>query len=204
MFPIGHKHKAEVREIARALGLRTAAKPDSQDVCFVTRAKGREAFLQERIELHAGSVVDRDGVEVGSVGAVELVTVGQRRGLNLAGGAKRRFVTRVDIPTRTVTVGDPQDLLATTVTLEGLSTSVPLDPGTRVLAQCSAHGEAREAAVESVDIEAGRVRIRWDLPTRVVAAGQSVVLYERDTLLAGGTAVEAGQSLATGSDLLSA
>lgn len=211
LFPIGHMRKAEVRELAGALGLRTATKPDSQDVCFVTRARGREEFLAERIELHAGSVVDGEGVEVGSVEAVELVTVGQRRGLNLAGGARRRFVTRVDVPTRTVTVGDPEDLLAATVTIEGVSISVPLEPGTRVLAQCSAHGDAREATVESVDSVTDRVSIRWTHPTRLVATGQSVVLYEGDTVLAGGTAVlaggasvAAGQALATGSDRLSA
>lgn len=189
MFPIGHMHKSEVRELAGALGLRTAAKPDSQDVCFITRASGREAFLGGRIELHAGSVVDAEGTEVGSVDAVELVTVGQRRGLKLGGGAQRRFVTRVDIPTRTVTVGDPEDLLAATVTLEGLSAAAPLEPGTEVLAQCSAHGDAREATIEAVDVETGRVRIRWARPTKLVATGQSVVLYEGDCVLAGGTAL---------------
>lgn len=211
MFPIGHMQKAEVRELAGALGLRTAVKPDSQDVCFISRVGGREAFLGERIELHTGSVVDAEGTEVGSVDAVELVTVGQRRGLGLAGGARRRFVTSVDIPGRTVTVGDPEDLLAETVTMEGLRASAPLKSGTQVLAQCSAHGDAHEATIESVEQEMGCATIRWVRPTRLVAAGQSVVLYEGDSVLAGGTAVgvvsvpEArAQSLDTGSDRCSA
>ncbi len=61
MFPVGDMQKAEVRELASALGLRTAAKPDSQDVCFITRANGREAFLADRVELHRGVVLDSDG-----------------------------------------------------------------------------------------------------------------------------------------------
>lgn len=189
VFPIGHMQKSEVRDLAGVLGLRTAAKPDSQDVCFITRASGREAFLAERVGLHAGTVVDSEGAEVGSVDAVELVTVGQRRGMNLAGGAQRRFVTHVDLPSRTVTVGDPEDLLVETVTLEAMGAAVPLESETRVLAQCSAHGDAHEATIESVDEEMGRARIRWARPTRLVATGQSVVLYEGDSVLAGGIVV---------------
>ncbi|MGH9276754.1 MAG: tRNA 2-thiouridine(34) synthase MnmA, partial [Acidimicrobiales bacterium] len=92
-FPVGELTKADVRATARALGLRTADKPDSQDVCFVTTAGGREELLAGRIPLHPGRVVDRAGETIGSVDAVELVTVGQRRGLGTSGGtSERRFV----------------------------------------------------------------------------------------------------------------
>ena len=60
-FPIGELTKAEVRQRAAALGLRTAAKPDSQDVCFISRSGGRQAFLGQRIPLRAGRVVDAAG-----------------------------------------------------------------------------------------------------------------------------------------------
>ena len=77
--------KAEVRAEAEALGLRTARKPDSQDVCFITSGRGRRGFLGGRIALRPGRVVDEAGCDVASVDAVELVTVGQRRGLRPAG-----------------------------------------------------------------------------------------------------------------------
>src|SRR3546814_2680042 len=73
--------KDEVRAHAVRLGLRTASKPDSQDVCFITSVEGRRGFLRDRITYTPGRVVDTDGVEVGRVDAVELVTIGQRRGL---------------------------------------------------------------------------------------------------------------------------
>ena len=70
----------------RQLGLRVADKPDSQEVCFVTATGGgRRTFLGDRIGLRPGRLVDLDGAEVGHVDAVELVTVGQRKGLGLAG-----------------------------------------------------------------------------------------------------------------------
>ncbi len=85
LFPVGEITKAEVRRIAAALGLRTAAKPDSQDVCFVTSTGGREQFLGGRIPFRRADVVDTEGHSVGTIDALELVTIGQRRRLGLPG-----------------------------------------------------------------------------------------------------------------------
>jgi tRNA-specific 2-thiouridylase len=80
-LPIGDLTKDEVRRRASELGLRTAAKPDSQDVCFISRAGGRQEFLGQRIDLRPAEVRDSSGAAIGSVPAIELVTIGQRRGL---------------------------------------------------------------------------------------------------------------------------
>jgi tRNA-specific 2-thiouridylase len=180
LFPLGELTKAEVRDRAASLGLPTATKPDSQDVCFITRADGRRAFLDDRIELHPAPVVDRDGVQVGVTDAVELVTIGQRKGLELAGGAGRRFVVDVDVPGRRVVVGDEGDLLCDSVELHqvvGAYRSVRGD----VLVQCSAHGDAVQATFDGTTV-------RWAQPHRRVAAGQSVVIYQGDLVAAGGLA----------------
>jgi tRNA-specific 2-thiouridylase len=174
-FPIGHLTKDQVRALAAELQLRTAQKPDSQDVCFITRAQGREAFLARRTELHEGRIVDTDGHDVGTVTAVELVTVGQRRGLHLAGGLGRRFVVDVDVPNRVVTVGAPEALQRDELELDQVVWAAGPVEG-RVRAQCSAHGSAEPAVVELLDD--GAVRVRWDEPRRRVAVGQSVVLYQ--------------------------
>ena len=115
LLPVGTLTKTEVRARALAAGLRTAAKPDSQDVCFISKSGGRTAFLGDRIPLRPGRVVDAGtGAEVGAVPAVELVTVGQRRGLgDLATGNERRYVTAVDTATGTVTVGPEAALFVT-------------------------------------------------------------------------------------------
>src|SRR5262245_22136756 len=74
LFPVGHFDKATVRAMAADLGLRTAAKPDSQDVCFITSAGGRRDFLGRRMPFHPADVVDTAGRRLGRVDAIELVT----------------------------------------------------------------------------------------------------------------------------------
>jgi tRNA-specific 2-thiouridylase len=177
LFPVGGMTKADVRDRAAALGLRTAQKAESQDVCFITSTEGRRKFLAARTELHPGRVVDVDGTELGTVDAVETVTLGQRRGVGASGGAARRFVVEVDVPGRTVTVGPPERLMVDHADLDRMvwAGGVPAGP---VLAQCSAHGDPRPARVE--DLGGGVVRVWFDELSRRVAPGQSVVLYAAD------------------------
>ncbi len=183
LLPVGEMRKDEVRRRATALGLRTAAKPDSQDVCFITASGGRNAFLGARTGLHAADVVDRAGVPVGRVDAVELVTVGQRRGLGVGGGTARpRYAVEVDVPGRRVVVGEPDDLLRDEVTLSSSSWVGAAPPESAgVLAQASAHGTANPAVWREG-------RVAWSRPQRAVAPGQAVVLYDADRCLGGGTA----------------
>ncbi len=143
LLPVGELTKAEVRARAVALGLRTAAKPDSQDVCFITRSGGREAFLGARIELHPGRLIDAaTGQELGKVPAVELVTVGQRRGIGDERAAgERRYALHVDVGGATVTVGNRDDLMDHRIPLVGLTwVDQPAPVGAEVLVQMSAHG----------------------------------------------------------------
>jgi tRNA-specific 2-thiouridylase len=186
-FPIGGRTKTEVRALAAELGLRTAAKPDSQDVCFVTSSEGRSAFVGARTALHPADVVDVDGRVVGRTDAVELVTIGQRRGLSLAGGGERRYVLDVDVTARRVLVGPPERLQRTHVQLDGVrwQGDVPLG---RVEVQTAAHGRVDRAVVEAADPAAGTATLRWERPRARVAPGQSVVVYVEDAVVGGGTA----------------
>ena len=199
LLPVGDITKDEVRAEAEALGLRTADKPDSQDVCFITSTAGRGGFLGRRIELRPGRIVDETGRDVGAVDAVELVTVGQRRGLGLPGGGAPRYVTDVDVPGATVRVGPERDLLRDGVVLERVVWAAGPVAGP-VVAQCSAHGAPRGATVvDAGSATAGhdggaagdhgrddQVAVRFDEPHRRVAVGQSVVLYEDDQVVGGG------------------
>ncbi len=173
LFPVGDLTKADVRRLAAERDLRTSDKPDSQDVCFVTRA-GRAAFLSERIPLHAGTVVDLEGRTVARVPAVELVTVGQRRGLGLPGGDDPRFVLDVDVAAATVVVGPPERLHTRTV-IAREAAWVGEPPDGEVLVQTSAHGRAEPATVEIRD---GHLLVEWREPQRRVAPGQTVVVYD--------------------------
>ncbi len=178
-FPVGSLTKADVRERAAALGLRTATKPDSQDVCFITSSSGRGSFLGDRLTLRPGVVVDTGGRQVGSVDAVELVTVGQRRGVGVGGGGERRYVVDVDVEAAVVTVGSEAELLVDRVEVPDLRWSAGPVPG-EVLVQCSAHGVPRPASVD-------RTTVRWSTPQRRVAPGQAIVMYDAsDTYVVGG------------------
>jgi len=184
LFPVGDITKARVRELAVERGLRTASKPDSQDVCFITSDGGRRAFLGDRIPFRRAEVRNLQGEVLGEVDAVELVTVGQRRGLTLAGAPERRFVVDVDVPAALVTVGTGDDLLRSTEEIGSLTwTSLPVDG--EVLVQCSAHGAPVPATVER---RGDRAVLRWASPQRRVAPGQSAVLYapDGDEVLGGG------------------
>jgi tRNA-uridine 2-sulfurtransferase len=189
LLPVGAMTKAKVRTEAEALGLRTARKPDSQDVCFITSSRGRRGFLGGRIDLRPGRVVDEAGRDAGSVDAVELVTVGQRRGLGLPGGGAPRYVVNVDLSAAIVRVGPEDDLLSDQVTLERVVWSADppgAGPGSSIVAQCSAHGPPRPGRVEPIGND-GAV-VRFDRRQRRVACGQSVVLYEGNEVIGGGIA----------------
>jgi tRNA-specific 2-thiouridylase len=185
LFPVGRfASKADLRAVAAELGLRTAGKPDSQDVCFIPSRGGREAFLRRRLSLHPATVVDTTGARVGEVAAVELVTIGQRRGLGLPGGGPKRFVVDVDRATSTVVVGGvAADVLRGELRVGAMSW-VDEPRGGELRVQCSAHGAALPARVE---LDGDSVVVRWPEPQRRVAPGQSVVLYDpTDTYVLGG------------------
>ncbi len=208
-FPVGEMTKTEVRAEAARLGLRTATKPDSQDVCFITASAGRRAFLGPRIALHPGRVVDAAGRRIGQVDAVELVTVGQRRGLGLSGQEAGRYVVDVDVAARQVRVGPVEALATSSVVIgdlvwatgAGPDPRVPRASGAPLVAQCSAHGRPRPVALGPVqeattvpdvraDGHAGAgptVELTWlEGPQPRVAPGQSVVIYQDDLVVGGG------------------
>ncbi len=180
-FPVGDLTKDEVRIEATRLGLRTADKPDSQDVCFITSDEGRRRFLAERIDLHPGELVDESGEVVGSIDAVELVTIGQRKGLDLGGNAGRSYAVAVDAPRRRVTVGPANALLSDRVDL-GDHSWVTRPVTGAVRAQTSAHGTPAAAHLT----EGGD--LLWANPQRRVAPGQMVVFYDGEVVVGGATA----------------
>lgn len=192
VLPVGDLTKDEVRAHAARLGLRTAGKPDSQDVCFIRRDEGRRAFLGRRLPLHPGVVVDAaTDRPVGEVPAVELVTVGQRRGMGHGTDGGRRYVVAVDVSGRRVVVRTATEALVGTVSLQaGRLTWVGRPPadGAAVLAQVSAHGRPLPAEYR---VAAPGPSVRFGEPQRPVAPGQTVALYDAadpDSVLGAGIA----------------
>ena len=193
MFPVGHLTKAQVRERAVELGLRTATKPDSQDVCFISKTGGRETFLGNRIPFRKAVVVNEDGTPAGKIDALELVTIGQRKGLGIPGGGPKQYVVEVDTPNARVVIGEEASLYRQSVDVDQVIWSDAGDAErlkvtNDVLVQSSAHGAAIPATVEILSTRS--LRIHWSEPQRRIAPGQSIVLYNtiNSFVLAGGIA----------------
>jgi tRNA-specific 2-thiouridylase len=180
LLPVGELTKAEVRVRAAELGLRTAYKSESMDVCFVAR-RDRVDFVASRAGERPGRLVDVEGNEVGRHDGVARFTVGQRRGLHVAAGA-RRYVVDVDARTATVTIGPADALLRSGVTVRDLRfVTRPPGPDADLVAQVRAHGAAVAARLVGDVVTFGRPQPR-------VAPGQVVALYAGDELVGGGVA----------------
>jgi tRNA-specific 2-thiouridylase len=180
-LPVGEMTKAEVRAEAAALGLRTADKPESMEVCFITRG-GRERFLAERGVMRAGDVLDGAGRVLGRHEGAAAFTIGQRRGLGVAAG-ERRYVVDVDAARGAVTVGPYEALLRREVRVTGLTFVAGSAPAATepVLVQVRAHGTPFEGVLDD-DV------VRFAAPQPRVAPGQVVAFYQGDVLLGGGLA----------------
>ncbi|MDQ3915242.1 MAG: tRNA 2-thiouridine(34) synthase MnmA [Actinomycetota bacterium] len=183
LFPVGSQDKTTTRALAAALGLRTAHKPDSQEICFV-RDGDFDAYVGESLPAAAvpGPIVDAGGTVVGTHRGIGRYTVGQRKGLGIALG-RPVFVTSIDAASNSLRVGDRRDLAAASATLTETSfVGGPLQDGTEVLVQYRAHGEAYPAVIEGD-------RVRFAAPVEAVAPGQSAALYsatDPSELLGGG------------------
>jgi tRNA-specific 2-thiouridylase len=180
-LPVGEMTKADVRAEATALGLRTAGKAESMEVCFITKG-GRERFLADRGALRPGDVVDAAGRVLGHHDGAAAFTIGQRRGLGVATG-ERRYVLDVDAARAAVTVGPFDGLLRDDVRVRDLTfVAGEPPPATESLAvQVRAHGTPFEGRLEG-DV------VRFARPQPRVAPGQVVALYRDDVLLGGGLA----------------
>jgi tRNA-specific 2-thiouridylase len=180
LLPVGELTKAQVREHAARLGLRTAAKPESMDVCFITRGS-RERFVTERAGTRPGAVVDTTGTALGKHDGVAAFTIGQRRGVGVATG-ERRYVVDLDATTATVTLGRREDLLRDAVEVRDLR-FVHEQP----VADDQLGIQVRAHSTPTTGVLAGST-VRFATPQPRVAPGQVVAFYDGDVLLGGGIA----------------
>jgi len=195
VFPLGaDASKTGVRAEAAALGLATAAKPDSQELCFVEERISDELSRRLAGRYRPGEIRDREGRIVGEHPGLPFFTVGQRRGLGIAPerpDAAPLYVLELDPAANRVVVGPAGQLRRGRLRAGDCSwvSGEPPRPGEECLAQLRAHGAAHPARV--ADCGAGWVELRFAVPATQVSPGQSVVLFRGDEVIGGGV-VEAG------------
>ena len=186
VFPLGDYRKSEIRAIAEAEGFVNARKHDSQDICFVPDGDYASFIEQYTGETFPeGDYIDKNGAVLGRHRGMIRYTVGQRKGLGIALG-KPAFVCAKCAATNTVTLGDNADLFASTLTARDVNLiacdSIPTP--IRVTAKIRYGQNETPATVE--EIGEGRIRVDFDVPQRAIAKGQSVVLYDDETVVGGG------------------
>ena len=190
-FPVGDLTKPDVRERARRLGLTTADKPESQEICFVPTGDYAE-FLGKRLgaehaALQPGALVTSSGEVIGEHGGYARYTVGQRRGLG-GGRGRALFVLGVKAATNEVVVGTHEELFRDDVAIRDLNW---LQEEPRVGERVRIQLRHRAAAVDATVVSATADRVAFTLsePQRAITPGQSGVVYRGDELIGGGRIV---------------
>jgi len=183
-FPVGGQTKDQTRALARQLGLRTADKPDSYEICFVPDGDAG-GFVARSVEIPAGEIVGTDGAVLGEHAGIHRFTVGQRRGLGVNTGSARTFVLEIDAPANRIVVGPGELLARTGLEAEGCRWVAGVTPERVDAVQVRAHGGVYPAGL--LDVDGDRASVRFAEPQRGIAPGQLVAFYLGDEVLGGGT-----------------
>jgi tRNA-specific 2-thiouridylase len=181
-FPLGDLPKSEVRRIAKEEGLIVAAKPDSQDICFVP--DGDYAGLVQKLRpetIAPGEIADLDGRVLGTHRGVVHFTIGQRRGIEIGGQAEPLYVVRIEPEERRLVVGPRSALAVDAMRVDQLSwiAEDQTDVAVKVRSLAPPVPATRDGDW-----------VRFERPEFGVAPGQAAVFYDGSRLLGGGWIAE--------------
>ena len=186
-FPLGGLPKPEVRAIAEAEGLRVAAKPDSQDICFVPDGDYAKIVRSVRPEGgEPGEIVHAEtGAVLGEHKGIIHYTVGQRRGLEIGGQAEPLYVTGLDAPGRKVLVGPKRLLAVRSARITETNRIGPLPAGP-LTAKVRSLAKPVPVTLEGSFGEGSEATLHFAQPEYGVAPGQAAVIYADDRVVGGG------------------
>ena len=187
LLPLGGLSKQQTRELARKFGLRTAEKRESQEICFVVGDDYGSFLRQVAPEVtRTGPVVDQEGKVIGEHRGIAFYTVGQRRGIGIATG-QPLYVVEIDAQRNALVVGPEAALYRDEVVADeaNLVSVAALEGPTRVQAKVRYRMPAADGWLSQPSPD--RLRLRFDRPQRAITPGQSLVCYQDDTVVGGGT-----------------
>jgi tRNA-specific 2-thiouridylase len=183
-FPVGALDKAAVREEAQRLGLRVAAKKDSQEICFVAAGEHPE-FVGMRTPMAAGAIRDADGRVLGRHDGIHRFTIGQRKGLGLSTGIPL-YVVGIDAADASVTVAPREALERGSLTASRVNWMSGQTPASPIRASARIRYRHREASATISPLGDGKAHVAFDEPQTAITPGQAVVFYDREFVLGGG------------------
>ena len=189
-FPLGHQTKTETRRIAAELGLHTAEKPDSQDLCLIEHHGSMQTFLDKYLAPKPGDIVDTEGRILGQHTGIHHYTIGQRKGLGIA-AANPLYVVGFDVGRNHVIVADRSDAHwpdCTVQRVNWVSIAAPQDPipvSVQIRYRSGAVG-ATLIPLEGPNGWGDRGKLVFDEPQFGVTPGQAAVWFDGDRVLGGG------------------
>lgn len=183
-FPLGDQTKVETRRIAAELGLATADKPESQDLCLIEAHGSMRGFLDQYLAPKPGDIVDQSGTVLGQHDGIHHYTIGQRKGIGIA-AAHPLYVIGLDVGRNQVIVGDRtavEDLGCLVQRVNWVSMAAPAAP---IHAEVQIRYRSPAVGATIIPLE-NAVKVVFDQPQFGVTPGQAAVWYEGDRLLGGG------------------
>jgi tRNA-specific 2-thiouridylase len=191
IFPLGNMTKPEVRDLARKHGLALAAKPDSQEICFVPGGDYKrfiDAYLAEQggaLPETAGELVTTSGEVLGEHSGVHNFTVGQRKGLGVATGSPL-YVIQINGAEKQVVVGGEENLYSSTLRTRRINLIAVEDlrDPMRVVVKIRHRHEPAPATIEEVSDD--EILVTFDQPQRAITPGQAAVFYDGGVVVGGG------------------
>ncbi len=186
IFPLGELRKDQVRELAQKYGLGVSRKPDSQDLCFLAGEDYR-AFLEREMPdvVRPGAIVDRQGRQLGWHRGLAFYTIGQRKGLGLA-GPRPLYVLDKDLERNILVVGEESELGSSQMIVAGFNWISGVKPEQPVRAEVKIRYKAALAPAMLEPMQDHSVRVLFDRPLRDITPGQRAVAYDGETVLGGG------------------
>jgi tRNA-uridine 2-sulfurtransferase len=185
VFPLGEMHKTETRQVAHQLGLSTAEKPESMDLCLVEKHGSMQSFLDQYLPEKPGNIVSCQGQVLGQHTGVHHYTIGQRRGIGVA-AVEPLYVVALDVGKNQVVVGSRAETHSLEFVVDRLNWVSIAPPSTPIKAEFQIRYRAETASATLVPLSAGRAQVIFDEPQFGITPGQAAVWYDGEVVLGGG------------------
>src|SRR5262249_1568785 len=192
-FPLAEMSKADVRGVARMMGLETSDKPESQEICFVPDgdyAEFVESYARSELKLQVGSgpsgpIRTTSGARLGEHQGLHHYTIGQRRGIGIS-SRQPLYVVKIDVPRNELVVGNRDELYSRSLVAAGVNWVAIDRPQEPVRAGVRIRYRSAESPATVTTLESDRVRIDFDEPQPAITPGQAAVFYGDEIVLGGG------------------
>jgi len=185
VFPLGNQTKSQTREIADSLGLKTAQKPDSQDLCLIETHGSMSSFLDKYINQQEGEIVDLEGRVLGKHKGIQHYTIGQRKGLGVS-APEPLYVVKLDSGRNQVVVTTREKAGCLECIVERMNWVSITEPSTPIQTTVKVRYRSPAVPVTVIPLDNSRVKLVFPEPQFAITPGQAAVLYESELLLGGG------------------